>query len=72
MCTKSMMVGTEISKCRKKCVLKYRVSQKKKWDKYYLHQIKHKSAGNIFDFKGRIHRSVWSTKTFLYHIREPG
>ena len=29
MCTKSMMVGTEVFKCRKKCVLKYRVSQKK-------------------------------------------
>ena len=24
----------------------------------------------IFHFKGGIHRSVWSTKTFLYDIRE--
>ena len=40
---------------------------KKKWDLFYdqyLHQIKHKSAGYIFDFKGGIHRSVWSTKHF--------
>ena len=25
----------------------------------------------IFHFKGGIHRSIWSTKTFLYDIREP-
>ena len=51
----------------------YRVC-KKKWDLFYdqyLHQIEHKSAGYTFDLKGVIHSSVWSTKTFLYHIREP-
>ena len=34
---------------------------KKKWDLFYdqyLRQIKHKSAGYIFDFKGGIHRPV--------------
>ena len=37
----------------------------------YLHQIKHKSAGYISNLQGGIHSSVWSTKAFLYHIREP-
>ena len=26
---------------------------------------------DIFPFKGGIHSSVWSTKTFLYNIKEP-
>ena len=48
---------------------------KNKWDLFYdqyLCQIQYKTAGYMFDFKGGIHRSVGSTKTFLYHIREPG
>ena len=46
---------------------------KKKWDLFYyqyIHQIKHKCAGNIFHFKGGFHSSVLSTKKFLYNIRE--
>ena len=46
----------------------------KKWNLFYdqyLHQTKHKSAGYIFNLKGWIHSSLWSTKAFLYHIREP-
>ena len=35
----------------------------------YLHQIEHKSAGYVFDLKGGIHSSFWSTKKYLYDIR---
>ena len=51
----------------------YRVPQKKGdlFCDQYLHHIKHKYAGYIFYWKDGIHSSVWSTKTFLYHIREP-
>ena len=47
---------------------------KKKGDLFYdqyLHQIKHKSTGYTFDVKGGIHSFAWSTKTYLYHIRQP-
>ena len=47
---------------------------KKKGDLFcdqYLHQIKHKFAWYISQSKDGINSSVWSTKTLLYHIREP-
>ena len=47
---------------------------KKKGDLFYdhyLHQIKYKFTGYLFNLKGGIHSSIWSTKAILYHIREP-
>ena len=46
---------------------------KKKCDLFYdqyLPQIKHKSADCIFHLKVRINSFIWSTKRFLYDIRE--
>ena len=52
---------------------RYRVSQKKGdlFYDHYLHQIKYKFTGYLFNLKGGIHSSIWSTKAILYHIREP-
>ena len=47
---------------------------KKKGDLFYdhyLHQIKYKFTGYLFNLKGGIHSSIWCTKAILYHIREP-
>ena len=51
----------------------YRVSQKTPHFGFcWISLVENLLEGwNIFHFKGGIQRSIWSTKTFLYDIREP-